>query len=62
MGLIGLICPIELIGLDATVKFIVDCDLVSSGWAKAIQSKVMSTDEVALIWMLKPSGVLVATP
>lgn len=58
----GVICPWPE-GWLATVRFRLDCEGVPvEGWAKAIQSKLVSAVTGWLVWMVKPAGVLVATP
>ena len=39
-----------------------DCEVEVEGWATAIQSKAVSLATGWLVWMVKLSGVLVATP
>ncbi len=49
-------------GLLTTEMYWPDCDGVDDGWLKAIQSNSVSAATGWLVWMIKPSGVLVATP
>ena len=61
--LLGGVIGAGLVGwLETESVTVADFDSVATGWAKAIQSKEMSWLCAALISIVKPVGVLVATP
>ena len=59
-----LICvaPPEELGVETTDRFMEDCEGVVVGCSRATQSKVVSWVMAWLAAMVKPVGVLVATP
>ena len=58
-----IVCPDPAGWLTTTICwFKLDWEVEVDGWASAIQSKLVSAVIGWLVWMVKPVGVLVATP